>query len=154
KVSDSATLANAVAPTGHLVFKLYGPNIPSCAGTPVYTNTVTLSGAGPWRSGLFTPTAVGTYRWQASYSGDANNAAATGICGHATEIVHVRPVPAPTHTATPTHSVTPTHQPSPSPTTSAGVGGLASTGPGHSASLTNLAAVLLAAGAAVLALVR
>ena len=36
-------------------------------------------------SAPFTPTAAGTYRWRAFYSGDANNAAVTGACNAANE---------------------------------------------------------------------
>jgi LPXTG-motif cell wall-anchored protein len=44
-------------------------------------------------SGAFTPTVAGTYRWVASYSGDANNAAVSGFCGDAAETVVVSPTP-------------------------------------------------------------
>ena len=39
--------------------------------------------------------AAGTYRWIASYSGDANNAAVAGACNAANESVVVSPVPPP-----------------------------------------------------------
>jgi LPXTG-motif cell wall-anchored protein len=41
----------------------------------------------------FTPTVPGTYRWIASYSGDANNAAAAGVCGDPSETTEVASTP-------------------------------------------------------------
>ena len=46
-------------------------------------------GNGDYGSGSFTPTAAGTYRWIASYSGDADNAPASGACNDAGENVIV-----------------------------------------------------------------
>jgi hypothetical protein len=43
-------------------------------------------------SGAFTPAAAGTYRWIASYSGDANNAPTTAPCNAPTENVVVSAV--------------------------------------------------------------
>jgi hypothetical protein len=51
-----------------------------CDGTAAYTNTVNVSGNGNYGSGNFTPTAAGTYRWTADYSGDDNNQAALSPC--------------------------------------------------------------------------
>ncbi|MDX6677220.1 MAG: hypothetical protein QOE31_1272, partial [Solirubrobacteraceae bacterium] len=90
-LSDVATISGRVSPAGSssVVFRLYGPNDDSCTGTPVYTSTVSVpaSPVSPVSvtSGSFTPTAVGTYRWVATYSGDANNARADGACNDANE---------------------------------------------------------------------
>ena len=46
---------------------------------------MTVNGNGTYSSGNYTPTAVGTYYWIASYSGDANNSPAAGACGDAGE---------------------------------------------------------------------
>jgi len=46
---------------------------------------VTVNGNGDYNSGNYTPTAVGTYYWTASYSGDANNSPSAGACGDANE---------------------------------------------------------------------
>ena len=46
---------------------------------------VTVAGNGNYNSGNFTPTAVGTYYWIASYSGDANNAPSSTACRDANE---------------------------------------------------------------------
>jgi len=47
--------------------------------------TKTVSGAGDYQSGDYTTTAVGTYRWIAHYSGDANNNAVNTACNDPNE---------------------------------------------------------------------
>ena len=86
-VTDTATLLNGTLPTGSITFRLYGPNDANCTGAPVFTsNAVTVNGNGSYTSApAFTPTAIGTYRWIASYSGDANNNPITGACNDANE---------------------------------------------------------------------
>jgi hypothetical protein len=92
-VHDTATLAGGSSPTGQITFRLYGPNDPSCSGTPAFTDTKTVSGNGPYDSASFTPTSAGTYRWTASYGGDSNNNAVAGACNDANESATVSPVP-------------------------------------------------------------
>jgi uncharacterized repeat protein (TIGR01451 family) len=78
-ISDTATLTNGYSPSGTVTFKLYGPDDSNCNGSVV----TTLSGSvnnGSASSGTFTPTAVGTYRWTASYGGDPNNETAVPGC--------------------------------------------------------------------------
>jgi hypothetical protein len=89
-LTDSATVSGLTSPqTGaSVVFKLYGPDDATCAGTPVLTSTkpVGISGStATATSDAFTPTATGTYRWVASYSGDANNEGKAGACNDANE---------------------------------------------------------------------
>ncbi|MGQ0624033.1 MAG: hypothetical protein ACT4PP_05170 [Sporichthyaceae bacterium] len=95
QVSDSATVtgrANAVA-GGTITFRLFGPGDLTCTGTPVFTSTVPQPVAnGPINSLTFTPTAVGEYRWTASYSGDAGNNPAATACGAAGQSLTVTPV--------------------------------------------------------------
>jgi uncharacterized repeat protein (TIGR01451 family) len=73
-LTDSATLAGGFNPGGSITFTLTGPG-----GGVVYTNVVPVSGDGTYTTsqgnnpGGFLATAVGTYQWVASYSGDANN---------------------------------------------------------------------------------
>ena len=95
-ISDSATLSGGVNPTGTITFDLFGPNNATCTGVPIFTSTVTVTGNGNYPSGPFTPTAPGTYRFEASYSGDANNAAiALTACTAAGEsVVVTQAVPA------------------------------------------------------------
>jgi uncharacterized repeat protein (TIGR01451 family) len=93
-ISDSAVLAGATTgATGNIVFNLYGPNDATCSGTIVFTATVPVSGNGTYGSGSFTPTAAGTYRWIANYSGDANNNPTSNACNAANESVVVRARP-------------------------------------------------------------
>ena len=89
-VTDTASLSGGNSPTGTITFRVYGPDDATCSGTAVFTSTVTVSGNGNYTSGAFTPTAVGTYRWIASYSGDAKNTASSGACGDANEQVVVK----------------------------------------------------------------
>jgi hypothetical protein len=67
-----------------VTFRLYAPSDTNCAGAPVFTDTATLTD-GMAQSSSFTPIAVGTYRWVATYDGDVNNASVSGACGDATE---------------------------------------------------------------------
>ncbi len=105
-ISDSAQMIGlpggggsvATPPTGTLTFKLYGPNDAACSTTPVYTTTVPLMVIGGVVStastGTYTPPAgaAGTYRWVASYPGDANYKAVTGGCSDETvQVTDVTP---------------------------------------------------------------
>ncbi|HVU60543.1 MAG TPA: IPT/TIG domain-containing protein [Mycobacteriales bacterium] len=90
-IADTATLAGGVNPTGTITFKVYGPNLSVCGRTVANTSTATVSGNGSYSSTPFTPTALGTYQFVASYGGDANNAAVSGACNGANESVVVGP---------------------------------------------------------------
>jgi hypothetical protein len=87
--SDTATLSGGSAPTGTITFSLFGPNNATCAGTPIFTSTATVSGNGTYPSGSFTATAPGTYAWIVTYGGDANNSPASSACGDPEETVTV-----------------------------------------------------------------
>src|SRR5206468_3766553 len=73
-ISDSAVLAGGFSPTGTITFTVFGPNNPTCTGTPLGTSTVTVTGNGTYGSGPFTAAGAGTYNFVAVYSGDVNNA--------------------------------------------------------------------------------
>jgi len=88
-VSDAATLSGAFNATGTITFRLFGPNDATCSSPAVFTSTIPVSGNGSYASASFTPTAVGTYRWIANYSGDANNPATANACNAANESVVV-----------------------------------------------------------------
>ena len=91
-ISDTATLSGGVAPTGTITFTVFGPNDATCALAPAFTSvTAVTSGNGTYPSGTFTSAAAGTYRFIAAYSGDANNAAVTTLCGDPNESVTVAP---------------------------------------------------------------
>jgi len=89
-VHDTATLAGGSSPTGEIAFKLYGPDDSLCSGSPVFTDTKAVSGNGDYQSADITPTAPGTYRWTASYSGDSNNNNASTACNEGSESVAVQ----------------------------------------------------------------
>jgi streptogramin lyase len=84
-VLDAATLAGGSAPTGTITFSLFGPNNPTCLGTPIFSSTKTVSGDGGYPSDPFSPLLPGAYSWIASYSGDAGNNAASTACNDANE---------------------------------------------------------------------
>jgi Bacterial Ig-like domain (group 3) len=79
-ISDTATLSGGDNPTGTITFNVYGPDDADCSGEPASTSVVDVNGEGDYSSGPFTPLAVGTYRWTAEYSGDANNEAVMSEC--------------------------------------------------------------------------
>ena len=111
QVSDTAVLAGATNPTGTITFSLYGPDDATCAGPVRSTSTRTVNGNGTYTSDPFTPTAPGTYRWVARYSGDANNPALANACGDPAETVVVTAAPTTTtttSTSTPTSTSTST----------------------------------------------
>ncbi|GLH96062.1 hypothetical protein Pa4123_13350 [Phytohabitans aurantiacus] len=88
-VHDTATLSGGNNPTGTITFQAFGPDDATCSGTAAFTSTVPVNGNGDYDSAAFTPNAVGTYEWIASYSGDAFNFAATTACGDVNESVVV-----------------------------------------------------------------
>ncbi len=88
-IHDTATLSGGVAPTGTITFQLFGPNDATCTATPAFTSTVTVAGNGSYSSAGFTPTSVGIYRWIATFSGDAANAASATACNDANESVTI-----------------------------------------------------------------
>src|SRR5213076_1751604 len=69
----------------------YGPNDSSCSGPPVFTDTRSVSGNGSYDSTAFAPALSGTYRWTASYSGDASNSPAASACNAPNESLVVSP---------------------------------------------------------------
>jgi plastocyanin len=94
--TDRATLTTSPgspAPTGTVTFRVYGPSDPGCAGTPVATFDAQVT-AGGAQSASFTPTAVGTYRFVASYGGDVPNNPVATACGDPGEAVVVKGQPA------------------------------------------------------------
>src|SRR5436305_13914204 len=87
-VADAATIANGDNASGNVTFTLYKDA--SC------TQTEGVSGSGAIAGGTsasysttHTFAAPGTYYWQASYAGDANNNGFTTGCGDANEQITV-----------------------------------------------------------------
>jgi hypothetical protein len=86
RLTDSAILTGGYDQTGTATFTLYN------SGTPVYTDTVTVSGntfssASGNNPGGYLPAAAGTYKWTVSYSGDANNNPVASPIGNEPETV-------------------------------------------------------------------
>jgi hypothetical protein len=108
-ISDTATLTGtsnqpgtpAINPTtaggpagGTITFTAYGPN--NCTTVAFTSAAVPVSGDGTYGPVSFTPTAVGTYHWVASYSGNPPNTNGTSHnsdCSDAGEDVTVVAVP-------------------------------------------------------------
>jgi hypothetical protein len=97
-LTDQATLSGGANPTGSITFRLYGPNDASCSGAPVFVSSaIAVNGNGTYTSAPgYTATAIGVYRWIASYSGDANNTAIPGACNGANESATIS-TPPPAH---------------------------------------------------------
>jgi hypothetical protein len=85
---DTATLRGGFAPGGAITFRIYGPIAAGCAGA-AYVNTVAVNGNGTVSSDPFVPLRTGRYSFAASYSGDAENQAASEPCDSPTQVVQV-----------------------------------------------------------------
>ena len=73
-LNDTADLRFGFNPTGTITFTLIGPD----GTTVVDTEMVLVYGNGLYSTPTgFTPSAAGTYQWNAAYSGDTNNTAAS-----------------------------------------------------------------------------
>jgi hypothetical protein len=73
-IHDTATVSGGITPyasTATVTFKLY--NNPTGSGTPLFTSANVPLVNGSATSASFTPTAVGTVYWVATFNGDANN---------------------------------------------------------------------------------
>ncbi len=84
-ISDTAVLSGGASPTGTITFGAYGPDDTTCTGAVAFTSSVPVNGNGTYESGPFMPTAVGTYRWIAAYSGDGANNPVSGACNDPNE---------------------------------------------------------------------
>ncbi len=86
-IADTATVTGGINPTGTVTFALY--NNATASGTPLFTDTETLSG-GTATSASYTTVSTGTVYWVATYNGDDNNDAITSTAG--AEPVVINPV--------------------------------------------------------------
>ena len=74
-LKDTAHLSGGFNPTGTITFTLSNPS-----NTVVDTETVTVTGNGDYATPVgFVPVTAGIYQWNAVYSGDSNNIAASDI---------------------------------------------------------------------------
>jgi len=78
--SEVVSIMNGFNPTGTMTFTAFLNN-EACTGTPSFTSIVSVEGNGNYASQPFTPQIPGTYRWEASYSGDVDNAGFSSTCG-------------------------------------------------------------------------
>jgi hypothetical protein len=90
-ITDSATLGGATAgASGTVTYHAYaGAN--TCSGTDLLNSQVSVTNGGVPSSAAFVPAAAGTYSFQAVYSGDANNNAATSPCSSEQLLVRTNP---------------------------------------------------------------
>ncbi len=82
--NDDATISGTTQNAGGTVtFNLYNPSDAMCAGSPALTQTVNVAGGGTYSTTntTFVASDEGTWRWQVTYSGDADNVSATSACG-------------------------------------------------------------------------
>ncbi len=81
-VRDTSTFSGTSTgiATGTVVYNLYRSS-QNCVGTPVATSSKTVSGGLIPNSSNFTAAYTESYDWQAVYSGDTYNRAATSVCG-------------------------------------------------------------------------
>ncbi|HEY1355207.1 MAG TPA: Ig-like domain-containing protein, partial [Solirubrobacterales bacterium] len=91
----TATLTGGYAPTGTVTFQIYDQTktVAGCARL-LATNTVPVAGNGTVSSAPYVPRRPARYSFAASYSGDAQNQAATEPCdptGHAAQVLKRRP---------------------------------------------------------------
>ena len=100
-VADTATISGGASPAGSIAFTLYSDS--SCTTATSVTGSGPISGGSATFSKSWTPQAAGTYYWQASYAGDANNNPFTTGCRDANEqLVVDKASPSATTQATPT----------------------------------------------------
>lgn len=105
-IADSATLSGGTSDiSGTITFTLYSDASCTTAVTTGLT-PVTVNGNNTYGSGTFTPSAVGTFYWIASYSGDLKNAAVAGSCGDSGESSAVTQKQPSIVTSSPTPTVT------------------------------------------------
>jgi len=72
----NVSLAGVTDPTGIVTFRMFSINDPNCASPAVFTSQVQATGTSV-TSDRFTTINAGTNHWEASYSGDPNNSAAS-----------------------------------------------------------------------------
>ena len=82
-------------PDATVSFDLFGPDDATCARPPLFQSLRVPYpvGGGAVPSATFVPALPGTYRWRASYSGDANNQPVAAPCNEANQTVEVRASP-------------------------------------------------------------
>lgn len=82
-------------PDATVSFDLFGPDDATCAQPPLFRSVRVPYpvGGGAVTSAAFAPAMPGTYRWRASYSGDASNQPVSAPCNEVNQSVDVRASP-------------------------------------------------------------
>ncbi len=75
----AATLAGGIAPGGEILFKAWRNNL-TCLGPADLASTAMVTDNGRYTSASFAAALVGTYRFTASYGGDATNSVVETTC--------------------------------------------------------------------------
>jgi len=84
-IHDTAHLGGGYNPGGTISFRIFAPGDATCS-TPILVNPpVSVGGAGDYNSASYLTAVPGVYRWIATYSGDANNAAVSTACNDSGE---------------------------------------------------------------------
>lgn len=78
-LTDTATVAGGLNPTGAIGFAVFPTSNCLGTGTPV-PQPVTVDGNGAYTSAAYTPGAAGSFSWGAFYTGDASNASVISGC--------------------------------------------------------------------------
>ncbi len=89
--TDKATVSGGFSPGGTVTFNVFTST--TCTGTPVFTSANKPLSGGMATSDSFQPGSIGTFRWLATYNGDANNNAVTSTCGVPSETLTVNAPP-------------------------------------------------------------
>ena len=95
-LSLTAGLSGAFNPTGSITASLFGPSDPTCGGTPLHTETFTVTDNGSHTTGTTTASTPGLYQWHVSYTGDTRNEARDLPCGTSGMLTMVSATPQPT----------------------------------------------------------
>lgn len=94
-LNDTATLAAGYSPTGTITFKLFPPLDPTCVGTEVFSEGVTVDNGNDDYTTTGTGTGsniaalAGVWHWTAAYGGDDNNEVVSSACADETVDVYV-----------------------------------------------------------------
>lgn len=80
--SDALVFVNQLQPAVSTAQTLL-PSDSTCTGTPAYSKVVDVSGNDTYSTDntAFLASTEGTWRWESTYSGDANNESMTSTCG-------------------------------------------------------------------------
>jgi hypothetical protein len=92
QISDTATLSGGFQAGGSVSWNVYAASDTACQ-TPLNSSPLTASlSGGSATSPSFTPPAVGTYQFVATYAGDQNNQSVSTNCGDPSEQVQVKAI--------------------------------------------------------------